>query len=109
MKIRGVTAMGADSELNAVKSNGIKALQILLFSLPVMYIGIILAVFIHEVIGHGLTARFLGGQFDSFNILLGGMGYASIDVLNLSHQKIVIILLSGSAYTTVFSILCLIP
>jgi hypothetical protein len=107
MKTRGVAAMCANYELKASKSNGIKALQILLFSVPVIYIGVILAVFVHEVIGHGLTALFLGGQFKSVSIFLDGLGYASIDVFNLSNPKIAWILLSGAAYTTVFSILFL--
>jgi len=108
MKSQGSSAMSANPELTALKSNGIKALQILLFSIPVIYIGIILTVFVHEVFGHGLTALFLGGQFNSFSIFLDGMGYANIDVSNLSDSKIILVLLSGAVFTTLFSVLFLI-
>jgi hypothetical protein len=108
MNTQAVTATRGYPALPTGKSHVINALQILIFSLPVIYIGIILAVFVHEVLGHGLTAFLLGGQFKSFSILLDGMGYASIDVVKLSNLKIVLILLSGAAYTTGFSILFLI-
>jgi L-asparagine transporter-like permease len=108
MKTRGASAMSANPKLTASKSNGIKALQILLFSLPVIYIGIILSVFVHEVFGHGLTALLLGGQFKSFSILLDGMGYAKIDVSNLSEPEIILMLLSGAGFTSFIFLLFLI-
>ncbi len=75
------------------------------FSLPVIYLGLILAVFIHEVVGHGLTAALLGGRFNGFGILLDGMGWANIDVTGLSDLSQALMFFSGAFYTTVFAAL----
>jgi hypothetical protein len=86
-------------------SNLKKMIIFSLFSLPVIYIGIIVSVFIHEVFGHGLTAQILGGQFRSFSLSVDGMGFAEIGVSGLSSSMFAIILLSGAFFTTVFSML----
>ena len=49
---------------------------LLLFVLPVGYGGVLLAVTVHEVLGHGLAAVLLGGSFDGFEIHWDAMGYA---------------------------------
>ena len=46
------------------------------FGLPVAYIGIILAVVVHEIIGHGVTAVLCGGSFQKFVIYPDGGGMA---------------------------------
>lgn len=76
-----------------------------LFSLPIIYLGIILAVSIHEVIGHGLTAALLGGQFKGFGILLDGMGWAEVELVGLSDLSRALMLFGGVFYTTIFSLL----
>lgn len=46
------------------KRFGKNILRLFLFSMPVMYLGAILAVSLHEIVGHGITARLLGGIGD---------------------------------------------
>ena len=45
--------------------------------LPFGYVGVLLAVVVHEVVGHGLVATLLGGSFEGFWIDFDGMGSAS--------------------------------
>lgn len=52
------------------------AVWLVLYLLPFLYIGQILAVAIHEIFGHGLTAVALGGSFDGFGMRWDGMGWA---------------------------------
>ncbi len=44
---------------------------------PLGYVAYITAVVVHEVIGHGVTAWLLGGEFTGFAILPDGMGWAA--------------------------------
>ena len=44
--------------------------------LPYAYLGILLAAAAHEVLGHGLAAVCVGGQFLSFQLDVAGMGWA---------------------------------
>ncbi|MHC4407056.1 MAG: M50 family metallopeptidase [Planctomycetota bacterium] len=53
-----------------------KAILLALFLVPIVYIGEILAVAIHEIAGHGLAAVALGGTFDGFVLKWDGMGWA---------------------------------
>ncbi len=46
------------------------------FLMPIGYVGIILGVVSHELLGHGLTAILLGGHFEGFVIKSDGMGWA---------------------------------
>lgn len=79
--------------------------SLFLFSLPVIYLGIILAVTIHEVLGHGLTAALLGGRFNGFGILLDGMGWADVEMDGLPELSKAFVFFAGAFYTTVFSLL----
>ncbi len=47
------------------------------FALPIAYVGIILAVVIHEVVGHGVTAVVSGGVFEGFVVYPDGGGFAA--------------------------------
>jgi hypothetical protein len=47
-----------------------------LFLLPVAYVGVIFAVAVHELLGHGLFGLLLGGKFTGFALKLDGMGWA---------------------------------
>jgi hypothetical protein len=51
-------------------------LLLLLFVLPVGYAATLLAVMVHEVLGHGGAAVVLGGSFDGFQIHWDAMGWA---------------------------------
>ncbi len=76
-----------------------------LFGLPIAYLGIILAVFIHEVAGHGLTALLLGGQFKGFGISLDGMGWADIGIDGFSTLSKALMFAAGGVCTTLLSVL----
>lgn len=53
-----------------------KILLVLLVVLPWSYTCMILAVIIHEIVGHGLVSLCLGGEFVGFSIMTDGMGWA---------------------------------
>ncbi len=72
--------------------------------LPIIYIGTIMSVIFHEIVGHGLSCSLLGGTFDGFGILIDGMGYAMINSLNLSIPSVIIVLLGGIIVTTILAI-----
>ena len=76
-----------------------------IFSLPVIYLSIILAVFIHEVVGHGLITVLLGGQFTGFGIHLDGLGWANIECADLPMLSKILIFFGGAFSTTVFALL----
>lgn len=46
------------------------------YLLPLGYLGLLLAVTVHEVLGHGLTAVLYGGRFEAFYVTFDGMGAA---------------------------------
>lgn len=73
-----------------------------------LYGTMLLAVTIHEVIGHGLVALALGGHFEGFEIAWDGMGYATAyadDGAPPWHELMV--LAGGVAATTMFGVLSL--
>lgn len=46
------------------------------FLLPIGYVGVIIGVTSHELLGHGVTALLLGGRFEGFVVKPDGMGWA---------------------------------
>ena len=56
----------------------LRSLLLVLLFAPFAYLGMLVSVAIHEVVGHGLTTVCLGGQFLGFCMNLKGIGYASI-------------------------------
>jgi hypothetical protein len=50
------------------------------FILPIVYVSEILGTTIHEVLGHGLSAVLLGGQFSGFAVKWDTMGWAFADI-----------------------------
>ena len=52
------------------------AVLLALFLIPIVYMGEILAVAVHEIAGHGLAAVALGGTFDGFVLKWDGMGWS---------------------------------
>ena len=61
---------------SALRSATVRLLLLLLFTLPVGYGATLLAVMVHEVLGHGGAAVLLGGSFDGFQIHWDAMGWA---------------------------------
>ena len=76
-----------------------------LYYLPVLYLGVILGVTLHEIAGHGLAALAMGGRFRGFGIYLDGMGWADIDVAALPAPRIAFVLLAGGLCTSVFALI----
>lgn len=71
--------------------------------MPVAYSGALLAVAVHEVLGHGVSAILLGGEFTGFLLRLDVMGYAS--AWPAAHAPIwrqIAVLSGGVVSTTVF-------
>jgi hypothetical protein len=84
---------------------GRNLLVLIMFSLPVLYLGAILAVSFHEILGHGLAGHLLGGRFKGFGIGLDGMGWGDVDARGFSIPSTTMMLAAGAACTTFFSLL----
>jgi hypothetical protein len=75
------------------------------YLVPVAYLGVIFAVAIHEIIGHGLTAFCLGGSFRGFILKWDGMGWASAaPAIGAPGWHQTVILAAGVVATTVCGI-----
>ena len=62
-------------------SNAItRTIRLAFFALPLVYVAEVLCVITHEVLGHGLTAMLLGGQFFGFTVKWDTMGWALTDL-----------------------------
>ena len=72
-------------------------------SLPFLYIGQILAVAIHEILGHGLAAVALGGTFDGFGMRWDGMGWAYASLPPEASQTDRIVHLAAGVIATISS------
>jgi hypothetical protein len=57
-----------------------RTVRLAFFILPIVYVAEILGTTIHEVLGHGLSAVLLGGQFSGFAIKWDTMGWALADI-----------------------------
>ncbi|MBN2594748.1 MAG: M50 family metallopeptidase, partial [Sedimentisphaerales bacterium] len=57
-----------------------RSIRLAFFILPVVYMSGILSTTIHEVLGHGLSAVLLGGQFSGFTVKWDAMGWAFADL-----------------------------
>lgn len=86
-----------------------KAVILALFLAPIVYISQILAVAVHEIIGHGLATASLGGRFDGFVLRSDGMGWVlSILPLDATKTDMIIFLASGVTATTLAGLIFLI-
>ena len=77
-------------------------------ALPAAYSGVILGVSAHEILGHGLTAMVLGGEFYGFTLSWDGMGSAytsTRDGAPASHR--IVVLSGGIVVTTVIGAILL--
>jgi len=85
-----------------------RAILVVLFIFPIAYVAEILAVTIHEVLGHGLSAVVFGGSFSGFVIKDDAMGWAFSSLpSNASHWAHILYLGSGVIATTVAGLLFL--
>jgi hypothetical protein len=57
-----------------------RAAVLALFALPILYVSGILSTTVHEVLGHGLWAVLLGGEFSGFVLKWDAMGWAYSDL-----------------------------
>lgn len=79
-----------------------RILTMLLFLSPLAYVGGILAVAIHEILGHGLASAMMGGRFIGFALRLDGMGWSrTILPRGAPQYQHVIHLAGGAAATTI--------
>ena len=56
--------------MNIIRGNNTitRTIRLAFFALPIVYVAEILGTIIHEVLGHGLSAVLLGGQFSGFTV-----------------------------------------
>jgi hypothetical protein len=57
-----------------------RTIRLAFFALPLIYVAEVLCIITHEVLGHGLTAMLLGGQFFGFTVKWDTMGWALTDL-----------------------------
>jgi len=88
-----------------------RTVRLLLFLLPVGYVATILGVAVHEILGHGMSAMLLGGQFSGFVLKWDAMGWAYSSLPSTASQShLIVCLISGVVATTAFGgiLLCLV-
>ncbi len=85
-----------------------RVVELVIFSLPVIYLAIMFTVFIHEVLGHGLAAALLGGRFLGFGLSPDGMGWANVIIASLPVRDQILALFAGICSTTLLSVLALV-
>jgi hypothetical protein len=68
--------------MNLIRSDNAiaRTIKLAFFALPLIYVAEVLDTTIHEVLGHGLTALLLGGQFSGFTVKWDTMGWAFADI-----------------------------
>lgn len=71
---------------------------------PFGYLGILVGVAIHEVIGHGLTSLAVGGDFLGFQLDFDGMGHALIPLESEEAWRHILVLSGGVAATSIFGL-----
>lgn len=76
---------------------------LLLFMVPIVYIGALLAVVIHEILGHGLAALCVGGEFKGFLLKWDVMGYAFAYPPASAVRRDTIVILSAGVVATILS------
>lgn len=80
-----------------------------LFLLPLLYVGEILAVAVHEILGHGLAAVALGGTFDGFVLKWDAMGWAYTSLpAGASATDTIVLVAAGVTATTVIGLVFLV-
>jgi hypothetical protein len=91
--------------MNIIRKDGlmVRAVRLAFFVLPIVYVAGALSAAVHEVLGHGLSAVLLGGEFSGFTVKWDGMGWAfatlPADGASASHQ--ILFWASGIIATTV--------
>jgi len=84
----------------------VRLLLLILFLTPVIYVGMIIATLIHEVLGHGLAAIIIGGDVTGIYIHWDGSGLASITTTsNMPGYDLAIFYLGGIFVTTLAGLL----
>jgi len=73
---------GVSGTMKDVRSNSPirRAAALVLFALPLLYVATIFSTAVHEILGHGLSAVLLGGDFSGFTLRWDAMGWAFSDL-----------------------------
>ena len=69
-----------------------------------VYPGMLIAVAVHEFIGHGLVSLLLGGQFHGVMLDFSGMGWAAVTQPAMSPVRDAVVLLGGPGSTTLLGL-----
>jgi hypothetical protein len=89
-----------------LNSTIVRTIKLVLFVLPLIYVSEVLCIITHEVLGHGLTALLLGGQFSGFAVKWDTMGWALADIpvgAPVTHH--ILYLASGIIVTTICGVI----
>ncbi len=94
--------------MNIIRGNNTitRTIRLAFFALPLIYVAEVLSIIVHEVLGHGLTAVLLGGQFSGFAVKWDTMGWALADIpvgAPVTHH--ILYLASGIIATTVCGVI----
>ncbi len=71
-----------------------------LVAAPYVYPGMLIAVAVHEFVGHGLVSLLVGGQFHGVMLDFSGMGWAAVTQPTTSPGRDAVVLLGGPGSTT---------
>ena len=79
-----------------------RTVGLVLFLVPIGYVATILGVAVHEILGHGMSAILLGGEFAGFVLKWDAMGWAYSSLPYTAPQSHhIVYLISGVIATTV--------
>ncbi|MBN2131997.1 MAG: M50 family metallopeptidase [Sedimentisphaerales bacterium] len=77
-----------------------RAVALVLFALPLLYVATIFSTAVHEILGHGLSAVLLGGEFTGFALRWDAMGRAFSELPADAPTAYQIICLAGGVIAT---------
>jgi len=80
-----------------------RAASLALFALPLLYVATIFSTAVHEILGHGLSAVLLGGEFSGFTLRWDAMGRAFTNLpANAPVAHRIVCLAGGVIATSLF-------
>ena len=81
---------------------------LILYILPIAYVATIIAVAVHEILGHGIATVLLGGDFTGFVLKWDGMGLAYCFLPRTATTLVrILLLMAGIIATTIASVIAL--
>lgn len=91
--------------LLSTKTYVLRLLLCVAFASPLGYVAYISSVAIHEILGHGVTAWLLGGNFQGFALMPDGMGWAAVSAPRFENAVLAAGVVAGMAFGIVMLLL----